>query len=276
MASPPNPAPSTNPQKRPSLPLSPSSTAAPYKRRKPSTTLSSAAAGSTHAHPLRQTSFPPEEQFSLHDALRSPSVESSVAGGGGTSVAGASVGGGSTRGRGRPRKSAGGGKGRRGGDEDGRSVRSGKSGKGRGTGGEGTGSGSVGGGGGNGGAGEEGAEGEEEEELDEGGMAVMAGAEGGGEAERAAEKKRMAFVFLPSPCVLHGVCGSITNHGGLMRVRRTIQCPDRRLRPRPAGSLRHVPPGQAEEGDGAQGPSHLSPIPSLFHTPSSHKPEPTN
>lgn len=146
-----------------------------------------------------------------------------MAGGGAASVAGASVGGGSTRGRGRPRKSAGGGKGRKGGDEDGRSVRSGKSGKGRGVGGEARASGSVGGGG-NGGAGEEGAEGEEEEELDEGGMAVMAGAEGGGEAERAAEKKKMAFVFpplpSPSPYVLHGACGWITKHGGLTRISR--------------------------------------------------------
>ncbi|MCJ1365918.1 hypothetical protein MMC16_005043 [Acarospora aff. strigata] len=191
MASPPNTATSppftphpslpTNPKKRPSLPLSPSTTT--FKRRKPS---AAASATSTSAHPLRQTSFPPEEFSAGLRDLRSPSVESSVAG---ASVTGAGGGGGSsTRGRGRPRKS--GGKGRR--DEDGRSVKSGT-----GKGGTGTRAGSLLDGksvaGGAGGAGEDGGDGDDEEGDDEAGM-VTTSVEGGGEAERAAEKKKMAVL----------------------------------------------------------------------------------
>ncbi|KAI9877873.1 MAG: hypothetical protein M1830_002581 [Pleopsidium flavum] len=195
MASPPNPATSPpyaqqtslpNPKKRPSLPLPQSS--ANFKRRKPSVATS---ATSASAHPLRQTSFPPEELIGgglRHDGLRdlrSPSVESSVAG---TSVTGGGGGGGgasSTRGRGRPRKS--GGRARK--DEDGRSVKSGT-----GKGGTGTRAGSILDGksatGGAGGGGDEGGEAEDEEGDDEMATAV----EGGGEVERAAEKKKMAVL----------------------------------------------------------------------------------
>ncbi len=60
----------TLPKKRPSIGAPAGSTA---KRRKPST-------ASTSTHPLRQTSFPPEANGSAAFS-RSPSVESSIAGG---------------------------------------------------------------------------------------------------------------------------------------------------------------------------------------------------
>ncbi|KAI9822639.1 MAG: hypothetical protein M1827_000358 [Pycnora praestabilis] len=98
MASPPNPALSTSPpnpsntslpsKKRPSLGPQ---TSAPSKRRKPSLAPSA----------LRQTSFPPEEFADPRALVRSPSVESSLAG---SSIVGG--GGGSSK-RGRKRKSDG-------------------------------------------------------------------------------------------------------------------------------------------------------------------------
>ena len=70
-ASPPNPAHTTipNPRKRPQLvmPNHPN----PLKRRK----VSSFSTSASSAHPLRQTSFPPEESAVPNDA-RSPSVDS--------------------------------------------------------------------------------------------------------------------------------------------------------------------------------------------------------
>jgi transcription initiation factor TFIID subunit 11 len=82
MSSPPNPATSPtftsgvnlNPKKRP-LASIPGSSTSTSKRRKPSHAVSTTAGFS---HPLRQTSFPPDEANRL--PFRSPSVESSVAG----------------------------------------------------------------------------------------------------------------------------------------------------------------------------------------------------
>lgn len=85
MASPPRGSPATspphsynaslpNPKKRPSLSLS--SHGPPARRRKTGTT---AASTPSTSHPLRQTSFPPEES-AIDDAPRSPSVESDVTG----------------------------------------------------------------------------------------------------------------------------------------------------------------------------------------------------
>lgn len=65
------PLPLNNPRKRPSLHLT-NTQNAPSKRRK----QGSIASGASSAHPLRQTSFPPNEALGDSSAVRSPSVES--------------------------------------------------------------------------------------------------------------------------------------------------------------------------------------------------------
>ncbi|KAI9676373.1 MAG: hypothetical protein M1817_000530 [Caeruleum heppii] len=109
--SPPYPPPSTLPSTSKKRPSSTTSTPSnPSKRRKPSTAHSVTGTASS-AHPLRQTSFPPPERDDDHGgfsanggtAVRSPSVESSVAGG-------SAVGGRGRKGRGGGRTRGGGGR----------------------------------------------------------------------------------------------------------------------------------------------------------------------
>ena len=107
MASPPRQSPATsppypphiplpNPKKRPSLNIS-----GPSIKRQKRASIHSAASGATSAHPLRQTSFPPEES-AIAGGERSPSVESDItAVTGGRSVVTAGT---VKRGRGRGRK----------------------------------------------------------------------------------------------------------------------------------------------------------------------------
>lgn len=171
MASPPNRAharspvypphiPLPNPKKRPSLSVA--SHSAP-KRRKPSSVTTSTPATS---HPLRQTSFPPEESAGDPNA-RSPSIESDVTGvTGGRSVITAGIGARKARARKR-RKGEG-------------SVRSGA----RASGGdEASGSGQV----------EDGAEEEEEDGDGDGDEGLV---DDGEKVDRAAEKKNLAYVQL--------------------------------------------------------------------------------
>ena len=76
--SPPNPHPASlpNPKKRPSLSISSSQPAS--KRRK--STFHSAVSTPGGSHPLRQTSFPPEESAIDTGGIRSPSIESDFTG----------------------------------------------------------------------------------------------------------------------------------------------------------------------------------------------------
>lgn len=99
--------------------------------------------------------------------------------------------------------------------------------------------------GGAGGGGDEGADGEDEEGDDDMAMVTTA-VEGGGEVERAAEKKKMAYVMELS-------CGL-----GSWLTAGDVQRSSRRFRPRPTRPLRHVPPCQAEERDSPQGKIPLS------------------
>lgn len=169
MASPPNRALATspvypphislpNPKKRSSLSVTSQSSS---KRRKPSSVSVSTPATS---HPLRQTSFPPEE--SAVDSARSPSVESDVTGvTGGRSVVTAGTG--IRKGKGRRRRKGEG------------SVKSGSKAP---AGEEGSGSGHVG---------DDGAEEEEEDGEGEGDETLM---DDGEKVDRAAEKKNLAYV----------------------------------------------------------------------------------
>ena len=158
-ASPPYPPHATipNPKKRPSL--TGHSQLNPSKRRKPSSFSTSA----TSAHPLRQTSFPPEESITGHGA-RSPSVDSDFTGITGRQSVGTSATA-PKKPRGRKKK----------GQE---SVKSGTP-KGRADGRSATGQ-----------AGDDGGEDEEEDEGDAGAGMVDAG----GKVDKAAEKKKMACV----------------------------------------------------------------------------------
>lgn len=170
MASPPNRAHATspvypphiplpNPKKRSSLSVSSQSSS---KRRKPSAVSVSTPATS---HPLRQTSFPPEESVGDPNA-RSPSVESDVTGvTGGRSVVTAGTG--IKKGRRRRRRKGEG------------SVKSGSKARG---GEEGSASGQVG---------DDGAEEEEEDGEAEGDEALL---DDGEKVDRAAEKKNLAYV----------------------------------------------------------------------------------
>ncbi|KAI9829691.1 MAG: hypothetical protein M1819_006062 [Sarea resinae] len=165
----------TNPKKRPSLSTAPSGTT---KRRK-----ASAATSIGSAHPLRQTSFPPEESLrSGAGALtRSPSVESSVAGSiGGVREADAE------RGKGKKRRRSGGRS-----TADTRSVKSGR-----------TGAASVkSAGGASGGKGETGTTGgaggeDDGEDDEEDGGGVDAVLEGGGEkVDEAYEKYKLSVLM---------------------------------------------------------------------------------
>ncbi|KAA6406553.1 MAG: hypothetical protein FRX48_09718 [Lasallia pustulata] len=171
MASPPRGSPATSPpyppptslpnaKKRPSLTLTSQN---PSKRRKPSS-FSTA----TSAHPLRQTSFPPEES-ALESGARSPSVESDITGitgptGGGASAVAVGTGRGRGGGRGRKKKTGDG------------SVRSGEK-------------ATVDGRSNTGQAADEGPEDEDEEAEGEEGMV-----EDGGRVDRAAERKNLAVL----------------------------------------------------------------------------------
>ena len=167
-ASPPYPASSVlpNSRKRPLPHSTTTAPAAPYpKKRKPSS-FSTTASGALSAHPLRQTSFPPEGTVAASSVARSPSVDSDRTGAtGARSAAGAGA---RRRGRGGRRK------------DDGASVRSGKGADGRSRVGP-------------PGEGEDGEAEEDEEEGAEGeeGAEVLRELEGTTKVDKAAEKKRM-------------------------------------------------------------------------------------